>query len=212
MSERIGAHQRCLDIGSGTGIFTVQLALNGATHVHAIDVSEAAVVNTMDNAFRNGVADRVTATVADLYPWVPEERYEVVVACLCQTPVDPFQQVTGHRPLDYWGRGLVDQLIAKLPAALAPDGRAYVVHLSILSREETVRRLRRAGLAAEVVDFQVHPFHQPETDPSLAQIRRVEELSDAYHLRVGDDDYMAAYLLEVRHADAAAANAAPPWE
>jgi homocysteine S-methyltransferase len=195
--EGIGAHQRCLDVGSGTGIFTVQLALNGAAHVHAIDVDERAVANTLENAFRNGVADRVTAEAVDLYPWVPQERYEVVVASICQTPVDPFEQVSGHRPRDYWGRAALDQLIAKLPAALAPEGRAYLVHISIVSQEQTGRALARAGLVADVVDYQLHPFHS-ELEASRAQIERVEEISDAHHHRVGDGDLLAAYLLEVR--------------
>ena len=124
----------------------VQLALNGAAHVHAIDIDARAVANTLTNAFRNDVADRVTAAAEDLLPWVPEERYEVIVASLCQQPVDPFQPGAGHRRTDYWGRSLVDQLLAKLPAALAPEGVAYVVHLSILSREATDRALAEAGL------------------------------------------------------------------
>ena len=70
-------HQRCLDVGCGTGILAVQLALNGAAHVHALDIDDRAVANTLANAFRNGVADRVTAATVDLFPWVPEERYEV---------------------------------------------------------------------------------------------------------------------------------------
>ena len=74
--EGIGSHQRCLDIGCGTGLLTVQLALNGAAHVNAIDLDERAVANTLTNAFRNGVAERVTAAAVDLYPWVPEERYD----------------------------------------------------------------------------------------------------------------------------------------
>ena len=39
--EGVGAHQRCLDVGCGTGILGVQLALNGASHVRAIDVDRA---------------------------------------------------------------------------------------------------------------------------------------------------------------------------
>ena len=55
-----GEGKRCLDVGSGSGLLAIQLALNGAEHVHAIDIQRQAVANTLANAFRNGVADRVT--------------------------------------------------------------------------------------------------------------------------------------------------------
>jgi len=194
--EGIGAHQRCLDIGCGTGLLTVQLARNGAAHVHGLDISADAVKNTMTNAFRNGVADRVTAAVQDLYPWVPEERYDVIVASLYQTPVDPFEPVVSHRPLDYWGRGLIDHLIRMLPEALADDGTAYVMQLSIIGERRTTQLLERLGYQARVVDFGLFEFTDLFND-ARDQIARVEELSDAYHLRLGALDVMATYLLEI---------------
>jgi S-methylmethionine-dependent homocysteine/selenocysteine methylase/SAM-dependent methyltransferase len=197
--EGIGAHQRCLDMGCGTGILAVQLALNGATHVRALDIDDRAVANTLANAFRNDVADRVTAETVDLYPWVPEERYEVIVASLYQRPTDPFERVSSHRPPDYWGRNLVDQLIAKLPEALAPEGVAYVVQLSLLSQRRTAEMLAAAGFTAQAVDYTLFAF-PPELGDSRRQIGRVEELSDAYHLQVGEQEVMVAYLLEVRRA------------
>jgi S-methylmethionine-dependent homocysteine/selenocysteine methylase/SAM-dependent methyltransferase len=194
--EGIGAHQRCLDIGCGTGLLTVQLARNGAAHVHGLDISADAVKNTMTNAFRNGVADRVTAAVQDLYPWVPEERYDVIVASLYQTPVDPFEPVVSHRPLDYWGRGLIDHLIRMLPEALAEDGTAYVMQLSIIGERRTTQLLERLGFQARVVDFGLFEFTDLFSD-AHEQIARVEELSDAYHLKLGALDVMPAYLLEI---------------
>jgi release factor glutamine methyltransferase len=195
--EQVGARRRCLDIGCGSGLLTVQLARNGAAHVHAIDLDKRAVANTLTNAFRNGVADRVTAATVDLFPWVPEEQYDVIVASLFQTPVDPFEQVTTHRPLDYWGRNLIDQLIGKLPGALAPGGVVYVMQLSIIGHERTQELLEEHGFAARVVDFGFFEFHELFRDKQ-EQIRRVEHLSDAYHLAIGDQDVMVAYLLEVR--------------
>src|SRR3954454_11197170 len=39
--HRIGAGLRCLDIGCGTGLLAIQLARNGAEHVHAIDIERS---------------------------------------------------------------------------------------------------------------------------------------------------------------------------
>jgi len=195
---QVGAGARCLDIGCGSGLQTVQLARNGAQHVHAIDLDPHAVANTLTNAFRNGVSERLSGATVDLYPWVPDERYEVIVASLAQRPADPFQHGSSHRRPDYWGRALLEQLIAKLPLALAAEGVAYVVQLSILSRQHTAELLAGAGLAVRVVDHAVFAF-PPDYEASRAQIGRVEALSDAHHLTVGEAAAMVAYLLEIRH-------------
>jgi len=196
--EGAGAGRRCLDVGCGTGVLGIQLALNHAAHVHCIDIDSRAVANTLSNAFRNGVSERLSGATVDLYPWVPDERYEVIVASLAQRPADPFQHGSSHRRPDYWGRALLEQLIAKLPLALAAEGVAYVVQLSILSRQHTAELLAGAGLAVRVVDHAVFAF-PPDYEASRAQIGRVEALSDAHHLTVGEAAAMVAYLLEIRH-------------
>jgi S-methylmethionine-dependent homocysteine/selenocysteine methylase/SAM-dependent methyltransferase len=194
--RRIGAGLRCLDIGCGTGLLGIQLALNGAEHVHAIDIERRAVANALSNAFRNGVADRMTGEAVDLYPWVPRDRYDVVVASLYQMPVDPYDQPNSHRPLDFWGRNLLDHLITLLPRLLTADGTAYAMQLSILGQARTAELLARAGFAARVVDFAFFDFHELFTQRK-SHIERVEELSDAYHLQFRDEDVMVAYLLEI---------------
>ena len=200
----VGAGARCVDIGCGTGVLAIQLALNGAASVHAIDVDRRAVANTLANAFRNGVADRVTGAVVDLYPWVPDEVYDVAVASLWQMPVDPFERPTSHRPLDFWGRNLIDHLIALLPRLLSADGRAYVMQLSIVGQQRTATLLEQHGLSARVVEFSPFPF-TPLFSQRKSQIERVEQLSDAYHLKFGGDDVMVAYLLEIRRRESQAA-------
>ena len=170
-----GAGKRCLDVGCGSGLLAVQLALNGAEQVHAIDIQRSAVANTLANAFRNGVADRVSGAEVDLYMVEPERRYDLVVASLYQMPVDPFEQAGGHRPLDYWGRNLVDHLLQLLPRLLDDGGAALVMQLSIVSRLQTEALLAEHGLTSRVVDYSFFPF-TPLFERSLDQIERVEEL------------------------------------
>jgi S-methylmethionine-dependent homocysteine/selenocysteine methylase/SAM-dependent methyltransferase len=194
--ERVGAGRRCLDIGCESGLLSVALALNGATHVHALDADPAAVANTLTNAFRNGVADRVSAAAVDLYPWVPRERYEVIVANLSQMPLDPYGPPRSHRRFDYWGRNLIDHLIRLLPESLADGGTALLTQLSIIGARQTIELLERAGFGSRVVDYGFVGFGELETDPS-EQIDRVEASSDAYHVNLGGRDLMVAYLIEI---------------
>ena len=137
--------------------------------MHAIDIDKRAVANTLSNAFRNGVADRVSGEQVDLYPWAPEQRYDVVVASLYQMPNDPFEQIATHRPLDYWGRGLFDHMLDLLPSLLEPEGTAYVMQLSILSERETLAQLERSGLRSS--DRRLHVLR---VHPGLRAVRRAD--------------------------------------
>jgi release factor glutamine methyltransferase len=192
-----GKGKRCLDVGCGTGILSIQMALNGATSVTALDIQPEAAANTMTNAFRNGVAERVKGKAADFFAWVPDEKYDVIVASLYQMPVDPMGELMGHRPVDFWGRNQIDHMIALLPDLLTEDGVALVMQISILGQRRTAELLAEKGYESRVIDYNFYHF-SPVFKENLPQIRRVEKMSDAYHFEFGDDDVMVMYLLEVR--------------
>jgi len=200
--EGIGKNRHCLDIGCGAGILSVQLALNGAEKVTAIDIDEASVNNTLVNAYRNDVAARVTGLTRDLYLYQPENKFDVIVASLYQMPTDPAGQHSGHRDVDYWGRNLLDHFISQLPLLLENTGVAYVMQVSMLGAEQTTKLLAEQGYQCRVIDFNLYQFNPVFAD-NLDQIRMVESLSDAYHFDLGRNEHvMVMYLLEIRAINA----------
>lgn len=80
-----------LDVGCGTGVLAVAAALLGAGAVRAVDIADAAVEATLDNARRNAVNDRI---VVDSMPIAAlDGNYDVVVAnilapTLCELAAD----------------------------------------------------------------------------------------------------------------------------
>ena len=70
------------------------------------------------------------------------------------------------------------------------------MQLSVLSQQRTAELLEAAGFRARVVDYAMFGF-TAEQAAAREQIARVEALSDAHHLTVGERDVMVAYLLEI---------------
>jgi hypothetical protein len=88
-------------------------------------------------------------------------------------------------------------VLTKLADALAPEGVAYIVQLSILSQRRTANLLALAGMEVRVVEYGIFPF-TAELEKQSEQVASVERLSDAGHIRAGDRDLLVAYLLEIR--------------
>jgi len=73
--------QRVLDYGCGSGILAIGAALHGAQSIDAVDIDEAAVASTIDNARANGVS------LAAGLPDRAHGEYGVVLANILATPL-----------------------------------------------------------------------------------------------------------------------------
>jgi SAM-dependent methyltransferase len=136
------------DVGTGTGVLALLLARAGA-RVVATDVLPAAVRCAAENAARFGLAGRVEAVQADLFPDAPARAHLVVAN-------PPWVPGPAHGPLDAAvydpGGALLDRLVAALPAHLAPGGEAWLVlgdlaeRLGLRAADHVAARAGAAGL------------------------------------------------------------------
>jgi release factor glutamine methyltransferase len=142
-----------LDVCTGSGALAVAAALAGARAVTAVDVSRRAVVCARLNARLNGV--RVEALRGDLLAAVPGRRFDVIVSNPPYLPSDdglPARGRARHTEAGSSGRVLLDRLIDAAPAHLAPGGVLLVTHSSVNGEDETLRRMRAAGLRPAIAE------------------------------------------------------------
>ena len=118
--------QRVLDYGCGSGILAIGAALYGASFIDAVDIDEAAVQSTMDNAVANQVA--LNAGLPDQVSHAPRS-YAVVLANILATPLKVLAPLLtehvasqGHLVL----AGILERQEDELKAAYAPYAKLEV--------------------------------------------------------------------------------------
>lgn len=69
-----------LDIGSGTGILTIMLASRSSLFIHALDIDESAVIQTIENSSLTKWTERITAEIADIRTWHSERKFDTIIS------------------------------------------------------------------------------------------------------------------------------------
>jgi release factor glutamine methyltransferase len=148
---RRGPGARVLDVCTGSGVVGVSAALAGG-RVTSVDVSRRAVACAWLNARLNGT--RLRAVRGDLLVPVAGERFDVIASNPPYVPAEQ-EELPASGPERAWdagrdGRALLDRLLADAPALLAPGGALLVVHSDLIGDDDTVARMRAAGLEVDV--------------------------------------------------------------
>jgi release factor glutamine methyltransferase len=146
-----GAH--VADVCTGSGLLAVTAALHGAGAVAATDRSRRAVLNARVNARLNGVA--VHAVRGDLLDPLDGSRFDLIVSNPPYVPADTDALPSGG-PARAWdagrnGRAVIDRLCDEAPGRLRPGGALLLVHSSVCGERNTIERLARHGLEADVL-------------------------------------------------------------
>ena len=106
--DEVRDDDRVLDMGTGSGVNGI-VAASRSREVLAVDVNPAAVACAMDNAERNGVADRVEVRESDLFQNA-SGRFDLII-------FDP--PYRWFRPHDMFERGTADESYRTLTAFFA---------------------------------------------------------------------------------------------
>lgn len=156
VDANLGAGDRVLDVGTGSGYVAARLREATPARVVGSDISPAACrqaheagVRTVRadllGPFRSGVFDLVVCNPPYL-PTPPEQEWG-----------DPMERALSGGPD---GRAVVDRLLPALPRVLAPGGRALVLVSSLTDPDAVRETAADAGLDSRIAVAESHPFER----------------------------------------------------
>jgi release factor glutamine methyltransferase len=152
LAQHIRPGASVLDLCTGSGVLAIAAGMAGASEVVAVDVSRRAAATAWFNGRLNGV--RVAPRVGNLFDAVGDRRFDVIASNPPYVPsIEDKLPVTG--PARHWeggprGRVILDEICRAVGDHLAPGGTFLAVHSNVNGIEESLRRLREAGLEADV--------------------------------------------------------------
>lgn len=145
-----------LDVGTGTGIIALLMARK-ARWVLGVDLNPIAVELARENAELNNISN-VEFRVSDLFENVSGE-FDVITFNAPYLPGDPEEPIDLALVGGERGREVLDRFIEEVPNYLKPGGVVQIVQSSITGVEETLKRLEKAGLRAEIM-ASMHVFFE----------------------------------------------------
>jgi release factor glutamine methyltransferase len=143
----LGSGARIVDVGTGSGILAVTLALEiPGSFVVATDLSPGALAVAAKNARRHGVRDRVHLVGTDLLAGLDLSRFDLLVSNppyidLAEAPTLSPEVCNFEPHLALFSPGAGDSTLARLfeESAGLPDGTSLVVEIGF-GQEEAARR------------------------------------------------------------------------
>ena len=173
------------DIGAGTGVLAVVLAIRDIQKITATDQDDRAIACTKENIKRLGLSSKIEILKTNLFP---AEKAALIV---CNPPWLP------ARPSSSLERAVYDPesqmlrgFLSKLKDHLLPGGEGWLIlsdlaeHLGLRSREELLSWIEDAGLKV-ITHLDTKPQHQKVFDKTDAlHTARSKEVTTLWRLGV----------------------------
>lgn len=136
-----------IDLGCGSGFFSVLAAKRGASRVYAVDIMPRAVALTLRNAERNGVADHVEAYTGSLFEPIRDVRADLVIDDVSGVAEEAARATPWYpASIPSGGPDGAESTVAMLTQAarhLLPNGRLVFPVLSLANEQRILAEAKR---------------------------------------------------------------------
>jgi ubiquinone/menaquinone biosynthesis C-methylase UbiE len=164
---------RIIDMGTGPGYLTAELAARTAAKIHAVDINPAMHELAREQVRQRGVEDQVSFDLEDVHALSYPDRYaDLVVSYSCfHHWADPMRAIREcHRVLGAGGRLVLVDTHRTARAALGALRKTIVepelfrfVH-EALEESYALEKVHETARAAGLADYELVDFHFEEED------------------------------------------------
>ncbi|MFG3122268.1 methyltransferase [Streptomyces sp. NPDC048201] len=145
-----------LDIGAGSGVYSVALLAAGAERVTALDINPASAAQTVANVVTNRLdATRLKCVTSPLEEYTPDEKFDLVITNPPHLPYDPsYSRGDGLEAAlvaRSGGRAMYDAVVGQMDTLLAPGGTLLMAHSSLTDIPRTVEELTARGYGSDTL-------------------------------------------------------------
>jgi ribosomal protein L11 methyltransferase len=131
LEEHLRPGDRCLDVGTGSGVLAIAAVRLGAARVQAIDIDPKAVQNARQNLVRNGIGPEQAAVQLATIGELALPGFELILA-----------NIQSH---------VLHPMLVPLREMMVVGGRGLFSGLLMREEEVFCRRLEEAGLFVDAV-------------------------------------------------------------
>ena len=185
LPEAIEQNSLAFDIGTGTGVLAVVLALRDIQKIVATDLSDRALACAQDNVQQLGLKAQIEIQKTNLFP---EGKAALIVCNPPWLPARPSSSLE-HAVYDPESQ-MLKGFLEKLKDHLLPHGEGWLIlsdlaeHLGLRTKEELLHWIELAGLKV-IARLDTKPTHQKAFDKTDAlHAARSKEVTSLLRLAV----------------------------